>query len=251
MNFFLGSPQNDQVKHLVNLQDKKYRYEHQQFLVEGTRACKQLLEKYTPIALYMTEDYYKHHEFAQFTELIVGVTDRVMEKICPSKNPSGICAVFAMPTPTDLPKKGPGIICVNMSDPGNLGTIIRTASAMNITEIILVESVDPYNSKVLQATAGCFATVNLYQTTWQQLQNAKLNLCALIVTGGKNPETINFQDMFLVIGNEAHGLSEEQVTQCNESMTIPMPGNAESLNAAIAGAIGMYLMSKKIYSLTK
>ncbi len=168
-----------------------------------------------------------------------------MAKMCTSKSPSGICAIFTIPAEMSLPQNGPGLVLIEVSDPGNMGTLIRTAAAMNIQEIVLVGGVDPYNSKVIQSTAGCMTTVNIYQTSFEQLVAQQLNLCALVVKNGVTPENIDLKNKFLVVGNEAHGLLPAQVQACQEKMTIPMPGHAESLNAAIAGAIGLYLMSLK------
>jgi len=124
-----------------------------------------------------------------------------------------------------------------------MGTLIRTAAAMNINQIIIIGGVDPYNPKVIQSTAGCLATINLYQTTWDKVIAQQLLLCALVVRQGITPDTIILKHNFLVVGNEAHGLSETILKDCVQAMTIPMPGHAESLNAAIAGSIGLYLMS--------
>lgn len=243
---YISSNSNEQVKHLINLQDKAYRYEHRQFIVEGTRACTQLLEKYQPVAIYMTEKYYKKYSWHEYENIIIGVAEHVMEKISTTKNPSGICAIFTIPQTLPLPQNGPGLVLVQVSDPGNMGTLIRTAAAMNINNIILVEGVDPYNPKVIQATAGCLTAVKIYQTCWQELINQKnLELCALVVAKGQQPDELNLKNKFLVVGNEAHGLSLEQIQDCKEKMTIPMPGQAESLNAAIAGSIGLYVMSKQ------
>ncbi|MBP6870019.1 RNA methyltransferase [Candidatus Babeliales bacterium] len=242
---YISSTSNEQVKHIVNLQDKAYRYEHRQFLVEGTRACTQLLEKYEPVAIYMTDHYYRNHELSTYDDLVIGVSDHVMDKICNTKNPSGICAIFTIPETLPLPQTGPGLVLVEVSDPGNMGTLIRTAAAMNINKIIIIGGVDPYNPKVIQSTAGCLTNIQIYQTSWQQLKAQKnLELCALVVQNGKQPDELNLQNKYIVVGNEAHGLSNEQTLDCQEKMSIPMPGNAESLNAAIAGAIGLYVMSK-------
>lgn len=241
---YISSVQNEQVKHVVNLQNKSYRIEHKQFVAEGTRACAQLFEKYEPVTIYMTETYYKTHEFAHLETIIIGVAQHVMDKMSTTKNPSGICAIFTIPAEQPLPQNGPGLVLVDVSDPGNLGTLIRTAAAMNIKEIILVGGVDPYNAKVIQSTAGCMTSINLYQTTFQEIIAQKtLQLCALVVQHGTAPDKIDLKNKFLVVGNEAHGLAPEHVQACQQAMTIPMPGHAESLNAAIAGAIGLYLMT--------
>ena len=242
---YISSVQNEQVKHIIDLQNKSYRYECKQFVVEGTRACTQLFEKYEPVVIYMTENYYKASVIPGYNDIIIGVAEHVMAKMCTSKNPSGICAIFTIPAEKPLPKNGPGLVLVEVSDPGNMGTLIRTAAAMNIKEIILVGGVDPYNAKVIQSTAGCMTIVNIYQTSFELLIAQQLNLCALVVKNSATPDQIDLKNKFLVVGNEAHGLLPAQVEACQESMTIPMPGHAESLNAAIAGAIGLYLMSSK------
>lgn len=242
---YISSVANDQVKHVVNLHDKSYRHQHGQFIAQGTRACSELLEQFEPVVIYMTEDYYATPDsklLSNFSNL-VGVSQHVMDKMSSAKQASGILAIFAIPQAKSLPQSGPGLVLSQISDPGNLGTLIRTAAAMNIKEIILIECTDPYSPKVIQSTAGCMTSVNLYQTSWQNLQAHKhLELCALVVTGGQTPNQINLKNKFLVVGNEAHGLSAQQVLACQQALTIPMPGHAESLNAAIAGAIGLYLM---------
>jgi len=240
---YISSVHNEQIKHLVHLQQKQYRYEHGQFVIEGMRACTHLFEKYTPVAIYITQDYYTTHPLNGYEEIVTGVSDHVMAKISTSKTPSGICTIFAIPEQRPLPQQGPGLVLMNVSDPGNMGTLIRTAAAMDIREIIIIDGVDPYNSKVIQATAGCLASVNLYPATLSDLaQHTNLQLCGLVVKDGKTPDEINLKNKFLVVGNEAHGLSTEELKACHEKLTIPMPGHAESLNAAIAGAIGLYLM---------
>ena len=244
----ITSVHNEQIKHLINLSKKAYRLEQQQFVIEGTRAYQELVQLYTPIAIYMTETYKTSCTDMQFDDnLITILADHVMQKISTASTPSGICAIFKMPKSKPLPTDGPGIILIDVSDPGNMGTLIRTAAAMNIKEVIIIGGVDPYSPKVIQSTAGCLAAVNLYQTTFHTLTaENKLQLCALVVKDGATPNQINFKNKFLVVGSEAHGLSDEQIAACQERMTIPMPGQAESLNAGVAGSIGLYLMSQQI-----
>lgn len=240
---YITSVHNDQIRHIIDLQNKAYRIKHQEFVAEGTRACSQLLTTFRPVEIYMTETYYQTHTLHEYHDLIICVADHVMAKMSSSKTPSGICATFRIPKPLPLPQTGPGLILVDISDPGNLGTLIRTAAAMNIKEIILIGGVDPYNPKVVQSTAGCLNYVHLYQATFEEVVAHKnIQLCALVVQGGKHPEALDLKNKFLVVGNEAHGLLDQQIKACPNKMTIPMPGHAESLNAAIAGAIGLYCM---------
>lgn len=242
MLHYISSASNEQIKHVVKLHDKAYRYEHRQFIAQGTRTVQQLLSRYEPVVIYMTEKYYLQERPTHYMDYIVGVADHLMEKMSSAKNPSGICAVFRMPPFKDLPKSGPGIVLVGVADPGNVGTLIRTAAAMNIAHLIMVDSADPYSPKVIQSTAGCFAGVTIYQTSWQKIIDQQLNLCGLVVTGGLSPDQVDLTNRFLVVGSEAHGLTSLQINDCQQLMTLAMPGNAESLNAGIAGAIGLYLM---------
>jgi len=244
----ITSVHNDQIKHLINLSKKAYRKTHQQFLVEGTRAYTELMQLQTPIMIYMTENYYNNNPDLSFDTIITTIiSDHIMEKISHATTPSGICAVFNIPPTQPLPLHGPGIILVDVSDPGNMGTLIRTAAAMKIKEVIIIGGVDPYSPKVIQSTAGCLTAVNIYQTTFENIiAHDKLNLCALVVKDGQAPDKINLTNSFLVVGSESNGLSSEQIIACQDTMTIPMPGQAESLNAAIAGSIALYLMSQQI-----
>jgi len=243
----ITSVHNDQVKHLINLAKKAYRVEHQQFLVEGTRACHELMQLQSALMIYVTDTYYEYNRTLIIDPAITTiVAEHVMAKISHATTPSGICAVFQIPTAQPLPNSGPGIVLVDVSDPGNIGTLIRTAAAMKIKEVIIIGGVDPYSPKVIQSTAGCLTAVNLYQTTFEKLiSHNRLQLCAMVVKNGLLPDQINLCNKFLVIGSESNGLSHEQIAACQESMTISMPGNAESLNAAVAGSIGLYLMSQQ------
>lgn len=243
----ITSVHNEQIKHLINLTKKSYRLAQQQFVIEGTRAYHELVQLYMPLDIYMTEEYRSSHPEITFDENITTIlAPHVMEKISTAATPSGICAIFSMPKAQPLPTNGPGIVLVDVSDPGNMGTLIRTAAAMKIKEVIIIGGVDPYNPKVIQSTAGCLAAVNLYQTTFQALvTHNQLQLCALVVKDGITPHQIDLKNKFLVVGSEAHGLSDEQIAACQEKMTIPMPGQAESLNAGVAGSIGLYLMSQQ------
>lgn len=243
----ITSVHNEQIKHLINLAKKAFRVEHQQFLVEGTRACHELMQLQSPLMIYVTDTYHEYNRTLILDPAITTiVAEHVMAKISHATTPSGICAVFQIPAPRSLPVSGPGIILIDVSDPGNMGTLIRTAAAMNIKEVIIIGGVDLYSPKVIQSTAGCLASVNLYQTTFEQLiAHNKLQLCALVVKDGSLPDQINLSNKFLVIGSESNGLSPEHIAACKESMTIPMPGQAESLNAAVAGSIALYLMSQQ------
>lgn len=99
---------------------------------------------------------------------------------------------------------------------------------------------------MVQATAGTIGMVHIIETDWQTLRTYHADkLCALVATGGKTPEELDkSKQRLLVVGNEAHGIPSEWLTDCNEKLTLPMPGSTESLNAAIAASIALYLLCK-------
>ncbi|PKN03231.1 hypothetical protein CVU75_03335 [Candidatus Dependentiae bacterium HGW-Dependentiae-1] len=240
----IGSADNPEIKRLVSLHQPKGRQEHRCFIAEGWRTITTLLAGNMTIAgIYVTEDLVPQaQETFKKRELTI-VSLALMRKISQATTPSGVLAVFYMRPNPAADAMGAGLVLANISDPGNMGTLIRTAVAMNIDTVVIVEGTDPWSHKVVQATAGTIAQVKLYQTSWYQLLRTKgaRKLYALIPAGGKNIEKTKCNDGLLVIGNEAHGLPDEWADQCEERVTIPMSGKAESLNAAIAGSIAAYV----------
>lgn len=242
----LESTNDQQIKHFIKLKKKSYRKEHQAFIAEGTRTITTLLEKFDPQQVFMTIEMYDAADRPTIDESkITIITKNLVAKMSSAKTPSGIFAIFSIPQTSKLPTTGPGIILAQLSDPGNMGTIMRTAAAMNINNVICIEGVDPYHPKVIQATTGAVAYIDLYQCNWQQLTQAQLPLAALVVKDGIAPDQAQLKNNFLVLGNEANGLTEEQINTCQQKITLPMPGKTESLNAGIAGAIALYLMAQQ------
>lgn len=236
------SVQNPDVKHLVKLHKKSYRTENKQFIAQGLTVCTTLInQQYKCVALYLTSQAIEAHSHQFDQSLITLVSESVMNKISTTSTPSGIVGLFQIPTPTYKPTPN-GILLYNIQDPGNMGTLIRTAAAMNIDNVFLVEGVDPYGPKVIQATAGTIAYVQIIPTNWQQFlqEHKSLNSTALVVDNGESPTSTNLSSV-LIIGNEGQGLPQEVVQDCTNSVTLPMPGKTESLNAAVAGSISMYL----------
>jgi len=200
------------------------------------------------------------------------VTEQVLAKMSPAVTPSGILAVFPYP-PSPQPKdlRGNGVVLAQISDPGNMGTLIRSASAFGVKNVVSVGGVDTWSPKVVQSTAGTIAHVRIFNWTWEQLHKAAAQLrastCALVVSGGDSPSKVlsatsvgsaaagegsveasaegsaDDKTLLLVVGNEAHGIPEDWVRECDHRITIPMQHDmVESLNAAVAGSLAMYLV---------
>lgn len=239
----ISSLDNPLVRRALELHHKKGRIEHGQCLVEGVRATAAFFAAERQLYhLFVTQDLVGQVPQDCPDHKVVVVSERVMGKISLGSSASGILGIFVIPE-----QKGPtaltsGLVLAQIQDPGNMGTLIRTAVALNKKSIVIIEGVEPYNPKVIQASAGTIAFADIIELSWQELTaRATSELCALVVSGGKKPQEIDFTQSLLVVGNEAHGLPEAWLTDCQQRLTLPMPGGTESLNVAVAGSIALYL----------
>lgn len=244
----ISSRSNDLVKLVASLQQKKQRNALKQFIAEGVRTCSALIESgHTPLHLFVTESYLPSAQKLVADLHIVLVPDHVMEKLSGATTPSGMVGQFANPQAPSADLLSSGLVLAQISDPGNMGTLIRTAAALNQKSVVVVGGTDPYSPKVVQASAGTIGMVQIFQWEWHELLEYKgrQQLIALLVSGGKKPSDVMSDYALLVVGSEAHGIPEQWIVDCDATLTLPMPGDAESLNAAVAGSIALYLMSSR------
>ena len=244
----ITSLQNDEIKEIVKLHDNRGRQKAQWFIAEGFRTINTLKTAKTELVqLYVTESMLAQAQKIASDNYITLVSDQVLKKISPSVSPSGLLAIFKIPQAASAHLLSHGIVLAQISDPGNMGTLIRTCAAMNVKTVVIVEGADSYSPKVIQASAGTIAHVHIFQWTWHELleHKGKLKLYALVVQGGKKLETADSKHALLVVGNEAQGLPEQWVADCDNTLTIAMPGHTESLNAAVAGSIALYEIFKQ------
>jgi len=238
------SRSNPDIQFISSLHKEKNRTIHQLYIAEGIRTCKTLIDAGNITKrVYVLETLVPEVKKFVDEQYITVVTEPVMEKISATKTPSGLLAVFRMQPQPTLDEVTSGLVLVQISDPGNMGTLIRSCAAMGCTTVVVVEGTDPWSPKVVQSSAGAVGKVRIVQSSWDMLLEHKGNykLCAMVVKDGKTPDQIDFSNTLLVVGNEAHGISSEWLKTCDETLTIPMPGDMESLNAAVAGSIGLYL----------
>jgi TrmH family RNA methyltransferase len=272
----ITSVQNYKIQQVCKLHDSKARAKQQLFLAEGIRTIETLLlqiesqantcTNLTLAQLFITPEVWGNcpDSIKNLPDsLITLVSQQVSAKISTTSTSSGILAVFEIPKyplailqdnlSNNLTQNlytsnlSTGIVLVDLNNPGNLGTLIRTAAALNLETVVTIAGTDPWSPKVVQASAGTIGKVKIYELSWPELLTVKqdLKLCALTPDAKLNllaPENRQIiKNNLLVIGNEAHGIPEEYLATCDYQFSLPMPGNTESLNAAIAGAIAMYL----------
>lgn len=237
----ITSRSNPEVQNVVSLHNAKMRRSLGLCIVEGMRAINTFMNAGIRLeSLYVTNlslipD--ALHEKA------VQVSDSVMEKMSTATTPSGILGVFQIPTHKAALK--PGLVLAEISDPGNMGTLIRTAVAMKNPNVVIIGGADCWSPKVIQSSAGEIAQITIFEWTWEKLMeyaDENISLCALVLHGGVSPEELPKKERLLIIGNEAHGIPQAWLAQCDEKLTLEMPGKAESLNAAVAGSIALYLL---------
>jgi TrmH family RNA methyltransferase len=241
----ISSVQNDLVKHWVKLRhNRDYRYDHMRILVEGKNVIAELCQSLPSITLIASrEDLVPPHAGSAS---VILVSDAVMAKITEVAAPEGLLAEVPLPSWTPLKAQKWIVVLDGVSDPGNLGTLIRTALALGWEGIYLLDNCcDPFNDKALRAAKGATFKIPLNSGNWDKLKQLaseqKLPLYGADVQGAKPGDVAAREGMILVLGNEAHGLSASAKALA-KPVTIPMSGLMESLNVGVAGGILMYLL---------
>lgn len=180
---------------------------------------------------------------------VVRVPGDVMESISPMQTPQGALFLCRLPDKTEFVPE-PGMLLLDgIQDPGNLGTILRTADALNVKVALLEGCADPYSHKVVRASMGAVFRSPVVQTTWQQAraacQNARIPVAVTALSEtAKDIRTAQINQIAVVIGSEGQGVRQEILASADEKLIIPMNPQCESLNAAIAAAIVMWQMGK-------
>lgn len=240
----ITSLQNPRIKSLIELKDPRERKKQRRCLVEGIRSIRTFLDAHQPLEeLLATKEILPSLAGWDIEDRITIVTDSIIKKVSSTISPSGVIGVFGLPKDPAPQQLSSGLVLAQVQDPGNMGTLIRTAAAVGSFSVVVIEGTDPWSPKAIAASAGTIAQINVFQWTWDQLHEYKknLNLYGLVVTGGKKIQDLDMNNSLLVVGNEAHGLPIAWQNDCDQLITLPMPGSTESLNVAIAGSIALYL----------
>jgi RNA methyltransferase, TrmH family len=270
----ITSPDNDKARFIRNLLGKKDRYASRHFVAEGVRLVGEALRAakppmytlYDADALSKTEDgqrlLMRLIELAEDKKGVFPATSRIMEGLSDTVTPQGVTAAvpFLQWPPEALASARLHLILDEVQDPGNLGTILRSAWAAGETSIYLTEgSVDFYSPKVVRAGMGAhFKVPARLGQTWEQL-TADLTAAGveqimlagsgeadMVVSKGRELPELSYYEVdwnkptAVIIGNEAHGASGEARKAATHLLRIPMPGGAESLNASVAASLVIF-----------
>lgn len=246
-NIIIESNQNKIIKEVNSLKAKKERDKTGLFILEGKRLVDEIPNSWEIKYLLKAESYSEDINF----ENVYTVKDSLFEKISETVNPQGILAVCHIKefdvTNVDYSNSPFFVVLENVTDPGNMGTLIRTADAAGADGIFLSKGcVDIYNPKVIRATMGSIFHLPIYRNLnlmdlMEDFKNNNVKTLAAHLKGTSTPYKVDMTTACaVIIGNEANGLSDEISEMASDLVKIPMPGKAESMNAGIAGGILIY-----------
>ena len=230
----IESKQNQNIKDLQKLSLAKFSKEQRLFKIEGFHALEMARKSGALLSVFTTKEI-KDLEVPQYL-----VSKEIMESISSAKTPQGVICVCSYLE--EKPIKSHKVLMLDdVQDPGNLGTLLRTALAFGYNDVILKGGCSPYNEKVLQSTQGAIFKLNIIN--YEGYLPKGYEVIATEIKGSVDLSTIiKVNKHILVLGNEAHGVSKEILDIANKRVRIDIK-NIDSLNVAIAGAIAMYTLT--------
>lgn len=248
------SKENSIIKEIKKLKERKHRREENKFLVEGFRFVSEALDSdFNVSQIFLCDNSLDKYKSFNIDEKINDNTnvyllsEKVFKIISSTDTPQGIIAVVNNKDLNISYKNGFYVLADRIQDPGNMGTIIRTAHAAGALGIIATKgTVDVYNEKTLRATMGSIFHVPILEDNNFEVINNLIHkdfkLLASSLQSDKNFFQLPLKDskVIICIGNEGNGISDEIYNMAHETFKIPMPGGAESLNAGVAASIIMF-----------
>jgi TrmH family RNA methyltransferase len=245
----ITSAQNQIVKDAFALQQKKYRDEHGLFVVEGEAPSVDAYSRGWDVdVVFVLQDYPLHEVIkTKLSDKLVGVTREILQKISKKDNPQPVITVFKQRYgQLDRIADTDSVVALeDIRDPGNLGTIMRTAHAVGKPYILLVgQCCDPFSPEVIRASMGSFSFAHIISMTadkllqWKQQQNRPM--IGTNVVNAVDYRQADYARSIIVMGNEQKGLSPSLQHACDQCVKIPMPGGTESLNLSVATALLLY-----------
>jgi len=243
---------NEKVKYVRSLYRRRVRYRERHFVVEGVRLVREAFRAgIVPALVFYSESMDATPgsgellaEAQRVGAPAVAVSERVMKTMADTVSPQGLLAVVPF-VELALPL-GPSLVLVvdHLRDPGNLGTILRSANAAGVGQVILApKTVDPYNPKVVRGAMGAHFRLPIVALSWPEIAETLTGIQVLLADarGERAYYEVDWtRPSALIIGGEAHGASREAAELATATIVIPMHGGAESLNAAVAASVILF-----------
>lgn len=235
----ITSTENAKVASAAKLLEKKHRKSTGLYLIEGERlVCDAFKHGAEIVDVFVKES--TQDKFGFPNQIVV--SDRVFSKLCDTVNSQGVLAVVKQPQRSFAEPCGNSLVLDGLQDPGNVGTLIRTAAACGFSDVFAVNCVDLFSPKVLRSAMSAHFCLNVWQ--FDNVEQLFPLLGCQIVAADMNGENV-FSAQFapkvaVVLGNEGNGLSAYSKTHADKIVSLPMKNNFESLNVAVAGSVIMY-----------
>ena len=251
----ITSKDNEIIKHIRKLKEKKYRDEYNEYVVEGVKIVEEAIKENAKIKqVIVCNDTTKIYEIPTHIMLEIAkfdciyVSDKIFNYITQVTNPQGVMAIIEKQDENMQIDYNQDIIVMldDVQDPGNLGTILRTVDSIGLNQIIVSKgTADSFNSKVVRSTMGAIFRLKIIEEedlikTIKELRKHHFKLLVTSLQTENSIYDIDFSKKIIVIGNEANGVSKEIQDLADEKAKIPMLGRTESLNASVAAGIVMY-----------
>lgn len=239
------NPLLQQVRRLLN--SRKERQEAGLFVADGTKLLEEAVRYWPGLDTVILSDGMQISLPDRMN--VVRVPEDVMESISPMRTPQGALFLCRLPQKQEfIPQKGM-LVLDGIQDPGNLGTILRTADALQVPVVLLEGCADPYGHKVVRSSMGAVFRTPVVTASWQEVKAACLKegipvAVTALSQRAKDIRTAPLRDMAVVIGSEGQGVRQEILDCADAELIIPMDSRCESLNAAIAAAIVMWQMKQ-------
>ena len=251
----ISSKDNEIIKNIKKLKEKKYRDINNEYIIEGVKLIWEAIQENKVIKkIIVCEECVKEeaidqkfmYELAKYD--IVYVKKQVFSTLTTVTTPQGILAVVEKQNSKNNINYKEDIIVVldGIQDPGNLGTILRTIDSANLSQLIVSkDTADCYNPKVVRSTMGAIFRVNIVESenlldTLKNLKKHGYEICVTALNDSESIYNIDYKKKVIVIGNEANGVSEAVLNIADKKLLIPMLGKTESLNASVATSIIVY-----------
>ena len=265
----ISSKDNSLIKHIKRLKEKKYRDEYGEFIVEGLKLINEAIQENADIRQIVvcdgcdnSEMIESHLKYEMARLDFIYVPQNIFKMISDVENPQGVLAVIGKIKNDNNQEKdeieeaehtsninlNEDIILAldDIQDPGNLGTILRTADSVGLKQILVSKgTADAYNPKVVRSTMGAIFRVNVIECenlkeTLKELQSKDYKVMTTSLKAKKSIYEVDYKKKIIVIGNEANGVSKEILNLADEKVIIPMLGKTESLNASVATGVILY-----------
>ena len=239
----ITSINNDYIKYLLKLKDKKTRIEEKKYLIEGYHLVEEAYNAKVLEEILYIEDFNNFNNISK-----IKVTESIIKKLSSTVNPQGIIGVCKINNDNII--KGNKILLLdNINDPGNLGTLIRSSLGFEIDTIVMShDCVDLYNEKVIRATQGAIFKINIVIEDLNEsikfLKTRDVKIIGTALDSAKYLQEIKGINKYaILLGNEARGVKRELLDQTDINVKIEMNNQLESLNVAVAGSILMYYLN--------